>query len=262
MRRYIWSMLMGLGLGWSGPGGEAVGGTETLAPGVVLTFDDAFVQQWEAVLPLFAKYGAHATFFVSGPQKLSPAQVEGLHRLAAAGHAVGCHSWQHLPAADVLKTHTVDEYVALEVTPALAKLRELGFEPTCFGYPNSSRTPETDAALLRLFRHLRIGGMPKDGKGLAASDEFFLKPDAVAQHGCLLGKGMDYTGDERYPERNLPDLVAALERAAAQGEVLVLYAHNIADHGPGHHLSPAVLEAVLAKAKDLGLAFHTYDDLP
>jgi peptidoglycan/xylan/chitin deacetylase (PgdA/CDA1 family) len=233
-----------------------------LRPGVVLTFDDAFVEQWLAAMPVFEKYGAHATFFVASPQKLSPRQVAGLQKLASAGHAIGCHSWLHRRAADVLKEHTVEEYVALEATPALARLRELGSSPTCYGYPSSSRTNETDAALLKEFRHLRTGGMPAHGTTLAESDEFFTKVEDMAGRGCLLGKGIDRAGEDGHPDRTFAAIFAAMERAAKQGEILVLYAHNIADGGPGHYLAPAALDAILAKAKRLGLAFHTYDDLP
>ena len=31
-----------------------------------LTFDDAYWENWEKALPVFAKYGAKATFFTSG----------------------------------------------------------------------------------------------------------------------------------------------------------------------------------------------------
>ena len=48
---------------------------------------------------------------------------------------------------------------------------------------------------------------------------------------------------------------AALDRAASRGEVVELYAHH-----PGVSLSLAVLEHVLAGARDRGLAFVTYRD--
>jgi peptidoglycan/xylan/chitin deacetylase (PgdA/CDA1 family) len=211
---------------------------------------------------MFRKYGAHATFFVASPQNLSAEAVAGLKKLAAEGHAIGCHSWRHLRAAGVLKEHTAAEYVAMEATPALAKLRELGFAPTSYGYPNSSRTDETDRELLKQFRHLRMGGMPAKGKTTAESDEFFTKVADVADRGCLLGKGIDRAGEEGHPDRTFAAIFAAMERAKARGEILVLYAHNIADGGPGHYVAPAALERILAKAKELGLAFHTYDDLP
>ena len=233
-----------------------------LAPGIVLTFDDASVAQWEAAAPLFLKYGARATFFVSCPDRLSAGKVAGMKRLAAAGHAIGCHSWRHRRAVDVLKDHSVAEYVAMEVEPALAKLREQGFAPTCYAYPSSSRTAATDAALLELFRHLRTGGAPAKGKTFAESGGFFVKGSEVSTHGCLLGKGIDRAGEGVHPDRTFPDIFAAMQRAVDRREVVVFYAHIISDRGPGHYLTPAALERILAKAKDLGLAFYTYDDLP
>jgi peptidoglycan/xylan/chitin deacetylase (PgdA/CDA1 family) len=243
-------------------GGGVGGKNKDLRPGIVLTFDDAYVAQWQAAMPIFRKYGAQATFFVASPQNLSPERVAGLQELAAAGHAIGCHSWRHLRAVDVLKAHTAEEYVAMEATPALAKLRQMGFSPTCYGYPSSSRTADTDRELLKQFRHLRTGGMPAAGRGLAESDEFFTKTGDMAKRGCLLGKGIDRAGEEGHPDRAFREIFAAMERAKTRGEIIVFYAHNIADGGPGHYLAPAALERILAKAKELGLAFHTYDDLP
>lgn len=52
------------------------------------------------------------------------------------------------------------------------------------------------------------------------------------------------------------DLLAAIDRAAARGEVLELYAH-----APGRTVSLARLATVLAHARERGLAFITYGEL-
>ncbi len=69
-------------------------------PGVLFTFDDRFISQWSAQLPLFAKYNAHATFFISGFYLLDSGQRSTLQTMKAAGPAIGCHSVNHLNAVD------------------------------------------------------------------------------------------------------------------------------------------------------------------
>ncbi len=65
-----------------------------------LTFDDRNFDGWERNLPLFARYGAHATFFICGP---IDARAEAcMRRLSAAGHSIGLHGLNHLRAVDAL----------------------------------------------------------------------------------------------------------------------------------------------------------------
>ena len=65
-----------------------------------LSFDDRNFDAWERCLPLFAKYGAHATFFVCGP---IDARAEAcLKKLSAAGHSVGLHGQRHQRAPQLI----------------------------------------------------------------------------------------------------------------------------------------------------------------
>ncbi|MFT5027855.1 MAG: hypothetical protein ACI9VS_000273, partial [Candidatus Binatia bacterium] len=57
-------------------------------------------------------------------------------------------------------------------------------------------------------------------------------------------------------------LDAALERAAANNEILILYAHGIAISKRGHHVTPSALERLFQKARELDLPFYTFDQLP
>ena len=61
---------------------------------IALTFDDGPTPLGvDAVLPVLAKYGAHATFFLVGAQmEDNPGQARRLH---AAGHELGNHSYYH-----------------------------------------------------------------------------------------------------------------------------------------------------------------------
>ena len=48
---------------------------------VLLSFDDRFTDGWVEAIPMFAEYGAKATFFVDHFDQLTPRQLDDLHRL-------------------------------------------------------------------------------------------------------------------------------------------------------------------------------------
>ncbi|MBR4172720.1 MAG: polysaccharide deacetylase family protein, partial [Kiritimatiellae bacterium] len=66
-----------------------------------LTFDDRNFDAWERNIPLFEKYGAHATFFVCGA--IDARAEKCMRRLSAAGHSIGLHGMRHQKATDALQ---------------------------------------------------------------------------------------------------------------------------------------------------------------
>ena len=237
------------------------GGRDLSDGAVLLTFDDAFVTQWLAAADIFKQYDARATFFVSNPDQLSKQQIAGLTRLREAGHAIGCHSLRHHKAVDFAKKYGIKRYIQAEISPAMRALRAAGFSPTAFAYPNSQNNSQTDAALLKVFRHLRTGVGLEKGQRIRDLDAIFTPVDKITQKGCLPGKGIDYAGTARSPHA-VAQICEAMRRAKSRREVLVLYAHNISAQGPGHHLPPEALRKILAHAKKIGLPAVSFDDLP
>ena len=231
---------------------------------LLLSFDDFFITQWMAAAELFNEFDAHATFFVMQPDRLSKQQIADLTRLHEAGHSIGCHSMRHLMAVDFMKKHGIEKYMEAEITPAMQALNAAGLSPTAFSYPNSQRNAETDEALRKVFRHLRtsIGIEITKEKRLKDVNAIFIPADQVAQTGCLRGINIDYTGTEKRPDDYFEQICEAMQRAKSQGEVVVLYGHNISDNGPGHYLRPEVLRKILAHAKKIGLPVIGYDELP
>jgi peptidoglycan/xylan/chitin deacetylase (PgdA/CDA1 family) len=67
----------------------------TAEPVLALTFDDGpHPEDTPPLLDLLDRYGAKATFFVVG--KSARNHPELIERMAAAGHALGNHTWDHL----------------------------------------------------------------------------------------------------------------------------------------------------------------------
>jgi len=67
---------------------------ETREPWVALTFDDGPHPQWTPrLLDLLARRGARATFFMVG--EMVERYPKLVARVAAEGHAIGNHSWNH-----------------------------------------------------------------------------------------------------------------------------------------------------------------------
>ncbi|MEZ4359365.1 MAG: polysaccharide deacetylase family protein [Kofleriaceae bacterium] len=125
-------------------------------PGTLaLSFDDHALDAWTALRPLFARYHARATFFVSAYLSLSEAERAQLQQLAADGHDIEYHSTNHLDAEAYVDAHGGDAYLADEILPALTAMRADGYDPVVFAYPFGARSEASDAALVGHFAALR-----------------------------------------------------------------------------------------------------------
>lgn len=231
-----------------------------LQPGLLLTFDDRNMLNWEKQIPLFAKYGAHVTFFIDHFDELSPEQIQALKKLKNAGHTIGCHGLRHLRAVEYCKNYSVEKYLSDEILPAIKIMEEKGFSPSCFAYPNSNHDDVTDKALLTCFRHLR------SGSGVAGSIEstenVFVSIEDIRKKGRLDGISF-------HPKHRTDELVIqakrAVDRIKKNGELLVLYAHDIRNEeekGPKNYITLDALEEILMYAAKKQVKLYSFDELP
>jgi peptidoglycan/xylan/chitin deacetylase (PgdA/CDA1 family) len=132
---------------------ELVDGTKTA--GLAFSFDGHNLDNWNGLRPLFDRYGAKVTFFISSFFVLTEDELRMLHELATDGHAIEYHSTHHLNAEDFVEANGIDRYLAEDIFPDLQKMRDAGFDPTSYAYPFGARTSETDDALLQHFKMLR-----------------------------------------------------------------------------------------------------------
>lgn len=125
------------------------------AAGLALSFDDTSIDAWFALRPLFDRYQARVTFFVSRYRFVGEDQRDELQQLAADGHAVEAHSVRHLRAPDYVEQHGLNAYVHDEVDPSIQILRDEGFAVDAFAYPFGARTGEIDRAIAKRVPVLR-----------------------------------------------------------------------------------------------------------
>lgn len=228
-------------------------------PGIALTFDDRrHISDWVKQLPLLARYQVRVTFFIERPDALTTVQKEQLMKLAVAGHEIASHGFRHVRAVSMSREKGGEVWIREEIAPAEAALNSIGIEVKSFAYPMSEDNDETNRLLQSRYRHARSGrGLPR-GKTLAGQDVFFTPLASVAGRFCLIGKGLDGADEEWLDLHVFP----ALQRTRDRGELLVLYAHNIAEAFKGHHIKPQILEMILKRAQELELVFYTFADLP
>jgi hypothetical protein len=126
--------------------------------GLAFAIDDNAIDDWFALRPLFAEYGAHITFFVSRWELQPQAQIDELLQLAADGHELEPHTVNHLHTLSYIHDHGLDAWLTDEVDPSIEIMRQHGLEPAFFAYPFGERDDATDAALLERVGTIRASG--------------------------------------------------------------------------------------------------------
>ena len=205
-----------------------------------LTFDDRNFDNWLKVLPLWRKYDARGTFFVSGA--MDAIAVNVMQSLQNDGHTVGLHALHHAKYPK-----KPDSYIEEEILPQLDVCRKNGINIRAFAYPYSLRDEESDRKLFEIFDFLRGGSwqiMEKEQRPVD-NDRLFLSEIAEKQ----LFFGMSASGNFDFHT-----LSQTFFRAAERDETIVFYAHDItAKVAPSHHISVGQLEVLLKLARALDM---------
>lgn len=233
---------------------------------LLLAFDDRNFADWERALPLFAKYNAHASFFISGD--FDSQAVMTSKKLMAAGHTIGLHGQCHANVPEAIEKWGKSGWWDREVATAKRKA-DVAYVPIrSFAYPNNRHDDPTDAYLLTRFERLRAGirGVrPHDPRGehlaelkpLAPDDRLFFPavdlPKRRVMCGIILG--------ENY-HTDIEDVAKCIRRAGERKEVLLFTSHGISPNAKGINMKTEWLERILAEAKAADVQVLGFDELP
>lgn len=226
---------------------------------VSLSFDDANFRQWEAALPLFARYDARATFFVIGTNR-----IDFMRKALSAGHEIGSHGLAHRDAPPTVEERGEEWFWDHEIAPQLKALSDAGVPVRSYAYPNCRRTGRTDALLLSR-RFARVRGLgdafppnpnPYDPNGrkldrwrpVASADGYFM-PAADFLKARLVP---NVIMGEAY-HTDIDDIMRAVRRAGERGEVIFLVSHGISRDAKGISMKTEWLERILSSADGLGV---------
>ncbi len=219
--------------------------------GVILSFDDAYINEWFATDQKLKKYGWKGTFFVCRINNFRHAQVKKLLELQIEGHEIGGHGLQHLNAATYVKDHTIEEYLKVEIVPMQRLMQFYGLNVSSFAYPYGGRTKKLDAALLEKFKIIR---------GRA-----FVEKAVIAKQGCYYNNSnliFSFSIDDTHNDFNLNHLRKLLDFAKKNNKILILNSHKTVNKVTGdYETKNSTLEFICQYIKRNNMNFYTISDL-
>jgi len=227
------------------------------SPGVCLTFDDLFVENWVNTRDVFAEFGVRATFCVCHLHIATPKQRSGLLQLQDDGHEIALHTRTHPRLMPYIEAHGVENWLHEEVEKGLAEHRAAGLTGQSFAFPHHVSTPETRNAVAPLFTSMRIGRPFWRNRG-----QF---PSRVYTSPTLDG-GYDNLGsiDFRHRKhRGLGFIGRMLDAISDQGGVGVFTGHDIrpVSDGDGFYATKDDIRALLSEVQRRNLRYYRLSEL-
>ena len=218
--------------------------------GVVLTFDDAYIEEWFAADKKFKQYSWKATFCISKINTLKDSEINELLALQKEGHEIAGHGFHHYNAVDFIKKNGIEEYMKQEINPMLDIMKQRSFKITSFAYPDGERTPKLDAALLDKFNIVR--GRAFGGENPSQQDCFFNNSRIVY--------GFDI--DNSHVNFSVPYLIKLLDYAKKNNKILILCSHKVVKNVTANYQTKIeTLELICNYMKRNDMKFYTLADL-
>jgi peptidoglycan/xylan/chitin deacetylase (PgdA/CDA1 family) len=210
--------------------------------GLLLSFDDDYIDAWRRGFDLLDAYGAKATFFIQGEAGRNDQLASFCAQARERGHDIGYHSAHHRDLTKVSRTVFYDE-----TTAAAGALGKAGINFSSFAYPYGFWQPWMNEALQPRFGILR---------GYGVTFRFYAAGDI--RNGFIISKAIDnivYNDDGIFNA----DITMMLTTAKFLGSVLPLTTHDISENAKWG-VKPERLELLLKTAGELKLKFYRYRD--
>jgi peptidoglycan/xylan/chitin deacetylase (PgdA/CDA1 family) len=202
---------------------------------ISITFDDFPRTAWTVAGPILAGFGARGTYYVSGcfvdaeNRGLPHYRAGDLAAVVAAGHEIGCHTFDHVSTFEV----DVGRWVAsVDANARFVDSLLPGTRMRSFAYPYGHvRMAHRKALAARFATQRGIRPIVRP----AGIDRTLLSATGLE----MAQPGIDWD--------------AAVATAAAERSWLILYTHEVQDDPTPYGTTPAHLERVLRLAVSAGL---------
>lgn len=218
---------------------------DTIQPGIILTFDDSYIDNWANQASLFDSLGISVTFYISHFHSLNKQQVEKLKRLKQKGHAIGYHTLTHPNYQEYVDSFSQEHYIHNEIDSGLDLMRQAGFYPDHFSIPYGESTDSLDDRLKNKFKTI---------KDVGATHESFIRninEDKQVFNGVLIDNAIN---------RGYHELNELLEKAKKENRTLVLTGHRITTSSQGWETSVLKIKMIAKVADELDLPFYTVEE--
>jgi peptidoglycan/xylan/chitin deacetylase (PgdA/CDA1 family) len=210
---------------------------------ILLSFDDAYFNAWNAAQSELKKNNARVTYFVKGrPDRL----LNFAHECSVRGDEFAYHTVDH---PDMTKISAAK--VKAEAITPLNVFHKADVNVVTFGYPYGFYNEKLNTELLHYYKVLRGYG-----------NHFRLYSADDVRKGFIIAKSLD---NVKYPnDKNFyADMEFMLRTAAfvggGRGLIFPVGTHDIADNAEWG-IKPARLEFLLKRVNALGLRFMLYKD--
>jgi len=228
--------------------------------GFVLSFDDAYIDEWFKIKDILKNHNVHATFFISGFKNLTIDEITKLKILVKENHEIASHSSNHYNTVDFIKNRTAEYFLDTEIFPELKLMTENNFKIKSFSYPYGANNSFTDSLLLRHFSLLRdVTEYQRHFYSM-----FFTKIDEIDEifFGKNNSKVVSSLGIDENFDISISDIHKAFSRAKSNNEIIVLYAHKPVENiNSTYQISYKYLDAILDIANNLDLKSYRFGDL-
>jgi peptidoglycan/xylan/chitin deacetylase (PgdA/CDA1 family) len=216
-------------------------------PGIALTFDDGYVDDWYKCLNLFDSFHVKATFYITRYAELSADQKKKLKEIQAHGHEIAFHSTNHPDFSKFAHNNGISRLIKEEIEKGLEDMHRDGYYPTTFAYPYGSHTAELDQCLLRRFKSVRV---------LNGTKNYSKSFTATSDNSILYAMGMDRSAGKTNEE-----LINLVNLAKTNNNCLVLVGHHVQQKNTKMEVPYNRLKRIITTASQLNMTFYTVSEI-
>lgn len=218
--------------------------------GVVLSFDDAYVNEWFDADKKLSKYKWKATFCVSKINTLDESEIAKLQKLQSKGHEIAGHGLHHYNAVKFIEKFGIKEYVKQEIEPMLVLMKSYKLHVSSFAYPEGKRSQALDNALFNNFKIIRGRSF---GREIPSKQSCFFRNSKIEF-------GFDI--DNNHINFSIPYLIKLLDYAKKNNKILILCSHKTVDTVTANYQTKVeTLEFICQYMKRNNMKFYTLSDL-